>query len=117
MKKDLIRVAATIATVGVVVAGASNVVFAHHARRTITTIQYASCYQNSSCTGYGSCDVNGVCQNGGVCIGGYCYTDGSCDVDGICQNGGNCNGIVHNTGIQTGNGVNHHTETGHHSHH
>lgn len=95
MKKKLIRVSAVIAAVGMIAGSTSNVVFAHHSQRVVTTVQHASCYQNGSCTGNGSCDVNGVCQNGGICIGVSCYQDGSCGVAG----------------------VSHHSEVGHHSHH
>ena len=81
MKKKWIRVAAVVATVGIVAGNASNVVYAHHSRGVATSVQHASCYQDGSCTGNGSCDVNGVCQNGGICVGGTCYQDGSYNVN------------------------------------
>ena len=71
MKKKWIRIAAIVAAVGIVGGNASSVVYAHHSRRAVTGVQYATCYQNGSCTGNGSCDVNGVCQNGGTCVTYY----------------------------------------------
>lgn len=81
MKKKWIRIAATVVAVGIVAGNASSVVYAHHSRRAVTSVQSASCYQNGYCTGNGSCDVNGVCQNGGICTGVAYYQDGSCGVN------------------------------------